>query len=65
MVLFEGVEFGYLEVVYENFGIIDVMEKIIVVYLMVSYDIEMFGKFICGNFGVCVVDIEVMFIGFR
>lgn len=65
MVVFNGGDFVFFEVEYENVGIIDVIEKIYVVYLMVNYDIEMWGKFVCGNFGVCVVDIEVIVIGFR
>ena len=63
--LSEGAEFGYPEVVYENSGTIDVTEKTTAAYLMASYDTEMFGKFIRGNFGVRVVDTEVTSIGFR
>jgi len=58
-------EFAYPEVEYENAGTIDVTEKTTSAYLMASYDTEMFGKFIRGNFGLRVVDTEVTSIGFR
>jgi len=57
--------FGYPEVEYENAGTIDVTEKTTSAYLMASYDTEMFGKFIRGNFGLRIVDTEVTSIGFR
>jgi len=58
-------EFIYPDVVYQNVGTIDVTEKTTSAYLMASYDTEMFGKFIRGNFGLRVVDTEVTSIGFR
>ena len=58
-------EFAYPEVEYENAGTIDVTEKTTSAYLMASYDTEMFGKFIRGNFGLRVVDTDVTSIGFR
>jgi TonB-dependent receptor len=58
-------EFGYPEVEYENAGTIDVTEKTTSMYLMASYDTEMFGKFIRGNFGLRIVDTEVTSVGFR
>ncbi|MBQ4833725.1 TonB-dependent receptor [Pseudoalteromonas sp. MMG010] len=58
-------EFAYPEVEYENAGTIDVTEKTTSAYLMASYDTEMFGKFIRGNFGLRIVDTEVTSIGFR
>ncbi len=61
----QGGEFAYPDVEYENSGTIDVTEKTTAAYLMASYDTEMFGKFIRGNFGVRVVDTEVTSVGFR
>ncbi|MDO7085822.1 TonB-dependent receptor [Pseudocolwellia sp. AS88] len=58
-------DFEYPEVVYENSGTSDVTEKTTAVYAMASYDTEMFGKFIRGNFGVRVVNTDVTSIGFR
>ncbi|TRX54541.1 TonB-dependent receptor [Thalassomonas sp. M1454] len=60
-----GGQFAYPEVVYESTGTIDVTEETTAAYAMLSYDTEMFGKFIRGNFGVRVVDTEVTSIGFR
>lgn len=57
--------FEYPEVIYENSGTSDVTEKTTAVYAMASYDTEMFGKFIRGNFGVRVVNTDVTSIGFR
>ncbi|MDO6695080.1 TonB-dependent receptor [Aliiglaciecola sp. 3_MG-2023] len=60
-----GVAFGYPDVEYENQGTIDVTEKTSAAYVMASYDTEMLGKFIRGNFGVRVVKTEVTSVGFR
>lgn len=65
LVASQGGEFLYPEVEYENAGTIDVTEETTAAYLMASYDTEMWGKFIRGNFGVRVVDTEVTSIGFR
>ncbi len=61
----QGAEFAYPELEYENSGTIDVTEKTNSAYVMTSYDTEMFGKLVRGNFGVRVVDTEVTSIGFR
>ncbi|MDO6638140.1 TonB-dependent receptor [Pseudoalteromonas carrageenovora] len=58
-------EFGYPDVDYQNTGTVDVTEKTTSAYLMASYDTEMFGKFIRGNFGLRIVDTEVTSVGFR
>ncbi len=65
LVASQGGEFLYPEVEYENAGTIDVTEETTAAYLMASYDTEMWGKFIRGNFGLRVVDTEVTSIGFR
>ncbi|GAA80433.1 TonB-dependent receptor [Pseudoalteromonas sp. BSi20495] len=57
--------FAYPDVEYQNTGTVDVTEKTTSAYLMASYDTEMFGKFIRGNFGLRVVDTEVTSVGFR
>ena len=57
--------FAYPDVEYQNIGTVDVTEKTTSAYLMASYDTEMFGKFIRGNFGLRVVDTEVTSVGFR
>ncbi|MDT0595185.1 TonB-dependent receptor [Glaciecola petra] len=61
----QGAEFGYPEVEYENAGTVDVTEETTAAYAMVSFDTEMFDKFIRGNVGVRVVNTEVTSIGFR
>ena len=61
----QGGEFAYPALEYENSGTIDVTEKTNSAYIMTSYDTEMFGKLIRGNFGVRVVDTEVTSVGFR
>ena len=61
----QGGEFAYPALEYENSGTIDVTEKTNSAYVMTSYDTEMFGKLIRGNFGVRVVDTEVTSVGFR
>lgn len=58
-------EFAFPEVEYENAGTIDVTEETTAAYLMASYDTEMWGKLIRGNFGVRVVDTKVTSVGFR
>ena len=65
LVASQGGEFGYPEVEYENAGTIDVTEETTAAYLMASYDTEMSGKVVRGNFGLRVVNTEVTSIGFR
>jgi TonB-dependent receptor len=60
-----GGSLKYPAVEYQNAGTIDVTERTYAAYVMTSYDTEMFGKFIRGNFGIRVVDTEVTSIGFR
>ena len=60
-----GGEFAYPDVVYEDSGTIDVTEETTAAYAMLSYDTEVAGKFIKGNFGLRVVQTDVTSIGFR